>query len=100
MIISEIEYKKLWKEFDGMTFTPVCELIEEIETVEIEGEKVERNVFKYKVLKTADEVYAEYLKAKDEPLPEETSLEEQLTMLKEKVRLMEQDMADILLSII
>lgn len=83
MIVTEKEYLNMWKEFDGMTFTPSTELIEEIEKVD----NIEKKIFKYKILKTADEVYQEYLNEKENPIIELT-IEEKLEKLeKEKSEL-------------
>lgn len=84
-IVSEKEYESMWKEFDGMTFTPFTELIEETEEIEDEfGNKKEQKIFKYKILKTADEVYQEYLKNKEKPVEPQLSVEEQIKALKEE----------------
>ena len=62
MIVEEKEYKEMWKQFDGMTFTPLAELITEKVTEEDDsGIKSTKVIFKYDILKTADEVYQEYL---------------------------------------
>lgn len=67
MIVTEQEYKAMFKEIDGMTFIPNRNLI--IEQNEVDGEKVK--VFKYEILKTADEAYQEYLDNKNNPKPQE-----------------------------
>ena len=57
MIVTEQEYNDMFKEIDGIMFSPIVKLIEE--EIEIDGDKVK--VFKYEILKTTDEVYQEYL---------------------------------------
>lgn len=85
LIVSEEEYKEMYKEFNGMTFTPLTELIEELKDVENEnGEKEQVKVFKYKIIKTADEVYQEYLENKDKSVEPQLSVEEQIKVLKEE----------------
>ena len=85
MIVNEQQYNAMFKEFDGMTFTPIAELIEELEEFKNKnGEKEQIKVFKYKILKTADEVYQEYLENKDKPVEPQLSVEEQIKALKEE----------------
>lgn len=85
MIVNEQQYNAMFKEFDGMTFTPIAELIEELEEFKNKnGEKEQVKVFKYKILKTADEVYQEYLENKDKPVEPQLSVEEQIKVLKEE----------------
>lgn len=85
MIVNEQQYNAMFKEFDGMTFTPFTELIEETEEIENEnGENEQVKVFKYKILKTADEVYQEYLENKDKPVEPQLSVEEEIKALKEE----------------
>ena len=85
MIVNEQQYNAMFKEFDGMTFTPTVELIEELEEFKNKnGEKEQVKVFKYKILKTADEVYQEYLENKDKPVEPQLSVEEQIKALKEE----------------
>lgn len=113
-IVSEKEYESMWKEFDGMTFTPFTELIEEIEEIEDEfGNKREQKIFKYKIIKTADEVYQEYLQEKDKPIVEEPSIEEKVQLLEDdnanllfdladkdaRIKQLENDFADLLLNL-
>lgn len=57
MIVTEQEYQEMYKEFNGNIFTPKANLI--VEEVEVDGEK--EKIFKYEILKTADEVYQDYL---------------------------------------
>lgn len=69
MIVSEKDYQNMFKEFNGMTFTPSYNLIEE----EIEVDGVKEKVFKYDILKTTDELYQEYLeKLNNPPKPQPT----------------------------
>lgn len=83
-IVSEKEYESMWKVFDGMTFTPFTELIEETEEIEDEfGNKKEQKIFKYEILKTADEVYQEYLENKDKPVEPQLTVEEEIKALKQ-----------------
>ncbi|NFG42077.1 hypothetical protein FC789_12945 [Clostridium botulinum] len=78
MIFTEKEYKEMWKEFDGMTFTPLANLIEE----ENEVDGVEEKIFKYEIIKSADAVYQEWLENKNNPpkpqLTKEEILQKQL----------------------
>lgn len=114
LIVSEEEYKEMYKEFNGMTFTPLTELIEELKDVENEnGEKEQVKVFKYKIIKTADEVYQEYLENKDKPVVEEPSTEEKVQLLEDdnanllfdladkdaRIKQLENDFADLLLNL-
>lgn len=75
MLITEKEYKEMIKEFGGFTFTPITNVVEE--EIEVDGKK--SKVFKYEVLKTADEVYQEWLNNKSNPLAPQPSKEELLT---------------------
>lgn len=85
MIVNEQQYNAMVKEFDGMTFTPIAELIEELEEFKNKnGEKKQVKVFKYKILKTADEVYQEYLENKDKSVEPQLTVEEQIKALKEE----------------
>jgi hypothetical protein len=57
MIVTEKEYRGMFKDFNGMTFTPEATLI--VEKNEVEG--VKEKIFTYEILKTVDEVYQDYL---------------------------------------
>lgn len=105
MIVSEKEFEQMKIEVDGCVFTPVVNLIEEFkdEVVKDPDGKYttqKKPVFKYEILKTAEEVYKEYLDCKDAPVIEDKPINEEVETLKAKIKVMEQDMADILLSII
>ncbi|MGN2369373.1 hypothetical protein ACTFJW_04845 [Clostridium cagae] len=72
MIVAEKEYKKMYKEFDGITFTPTYNLT--VEETEVNG--IQEKVFKYEILKTAEEVYQYYLNNKNNlPKPQPTKEE-------------------------
>ncbi|MBZ9693206.1 hypothetical protein [Clostridium sp. M14] len=72
MIATEKEYQEMWKEFNGKTFTPLTNLI--IEETEVDG--VKEKVFKYEIIKSANEVYQEYLDKKNNPPKKEPTKEE------------------------
>lgn len=74
MIVTEKEYQKLFKEINGMTFTPKANLVEEEK--EVDGENVKE--FKYEILKNADEVYQEYL---NPPVSQPTTEEKQVELI-------------------
>lgn len=67
-MVTEKEYQQMFKEFNGMTFTPRANLFEE----EVEINEVKEKVFKYEIIRTADEVYQEYL---NPPTPQPTTEE-------------------------
>lgn len=99
-IVSEKEYQSMFKVFEGMTFTPFAELIEGSTIEVINGVEVETPVFTYKILKTADQVYNEYLEEKKKPAVVIEPVEDQVETLKAKIQTLEQDMADLLLIMI
>ncbi|MBY6778605.1 hypothetical protein HYH39_06575 [Clostridium botulinum] len=74
MIVTEKEYQEMWKEFDGLIYTPLVNYIKE-ESI-INGNNI--IVCKYEILKTADEVYQEWLENKDKPPEKEPNEVEQL----------------------
>lgn len=74
MTVTEIEYRSMAKVFEGHTFIPKANLIEE--ETEVNGEK--QKIFKYEILKTANEVYQEYLNPPASPPTKEEILEKQL----------------------
>lgn len=82
MIVSEKEFKEMYKEIDGVSFSPIADLI--VEKVKIDEKDKSQRVFKYKILKTADEVYQEYLKNKEKPVEPQLSVEEEIKALKEE----------------
>lgn len=57
MIVTKQEYESMYKEVNGIIFTPKANLIEE----ETEVDGVKEKVFKYEIIKTVDEVYQDYL---------------------------------------
>lgn len=72
MIVTEKEYNELWKEFDGLIFTPLTNSI--IEENEVDGEVIK--IYKREIIKDADEVYQEYLNNKNNvPIKELTENE-------------------------
>jgi hypothetical protein len=66
MIVTQLEYEAMFKEIDGHTFTPTYNLIEE------------EKEFKYEILKTADEVYKDYLNSSAQDPSEEEILKAKL----------------------
>lgn len=79
------EIMKMNIEKDGFIFTPRCE---EVETTDEDG----NTVWKFNVIKTADEVYQEWLDNKT-IMPQPTELE----ILKEKQELIQKALDDLLL---
>ena len=111
MIVSEKEFKEMYKEIDGVSFSPIADLI--VEKVETDEKDKSQRVFKYKILKTADEVYQEYLENKDKPVVEEPSTQEKINSLEDdnasllldladkdaRIKQLENDFADLLLNL-
>ncbi|WP_238915079.1 hypothetical protein [Clostridium sp. YIM B02555] len=70
MTVSEQEYKEMWKEIDGVIYTPKAELIVS------NANGVQE--FNYNIIKTADEVYKEHL---NPPTPKPTEAEKQAELI-------------------
>lgn len=111
MLVSEKEFKEMYKEIDGVSFSPIADLI--VEKVKTDENDKSQRVFKYKIIKTADEVYQEYLQEKDKPIVEEPSIEEKVQLLEDdnanllfdladkdaRIKQLENDFADLLLNL-
>ncbi|OOM71094.1 hypothetical protein CLPUN_50860 [Clostridium puniceum] len=67
-MVTQKEYERMFKEIDGMIFTPKVNYVEE----ENEVDGIKEKEFKYEILKTADEVYEEYLNPQK---PQQTEIE-------------------------